>query len=87
VQEVEAGLVDASVGVIVEAIVKKHDVNTSRWYAERKGVDRGLGTKVQTETKLADGEIEGIVAAFGGDVEKLRAIRAALNPGSTPPAS
>ena len=46
------------------------------YFMNRKGKERGYGPKV--EAKLSDSEIEAIVATFGGDLEKLRAVRDAL---------
>ena len=61
----------------------KRDKASRRWLLERKGKHRGYATKVETETKLSEGELEAIASAFGGDLGKLRKLRAALDPAKT----
>jgi hypothetical protein len=86
VKEVEEVHKDIGQGAIVKGL-KKGEYRWVTYYMDRKAKDRGFGQKLETETKLADGEIEAFVAAFGGDLEKLRAVRAALNSSSPGSAS
>lgn len=79
IREIEEAVGDMCEGNILRAL-KAKDKQTSRWYAERKLKRRGYAPKLESETKLADGDLAAIVAAFGGDVEKLRAARAAFDP-------
>jgi hypothetical protein len=51
---------------------------TARWLAERKGKHRGYGNQVQAT--LDEKQLEAFVFAFGGDENKLRALRDTLNP-------
>lgn len=78
-REMDEAMLDTAENTIHKAL-KKGDKPMTRWFAERKGKARGYATKVETESKLADVELEGLVAAFGGDVERLRRFRNSLDP-------
>jgi hypothetical protein len=79
-REVEAEIgdevMDLVEGTIIKAI-KKGDLPTTRWYADRQGKARGFGNTAQN--RMSDADIEAFVAAFGEDLEKLRAFRSALS--------
>lgn len=79
--ELDQTHLDTAEGVVLEAIANK-DLPTARWYLERKGKKRGYATKVETEGKIADADLEALVGSLGGDLSKLRAIRDALRPPS-----
>lgn len=74
-QEIDETNLDAAESVIMEAIVRKKDVATARWLAERKGKQRGYTTRAEVEGRLADDQIEALVLALGGDPEALRRLR------------
>lgn len=78
-REVEEENLDMAEGVIFTALRHK-DKQTARWYAERKGKNRGYATKIEAEAKLPEGELEAIVTAFGGNLDALRKARAAADP-------
>lgn len=71
---------DRAESVILKAIAppagEKPDLATARWYLERMGKKRGYGNKV--EASIPDEQLEQIVGAFGGDLDALRSIRAAI---------
>jgi hypothetical protein len=77
VREVEAEVLDAAEGVIMTSI-EKGDGPMARWFLERKGRERGYGTRTETEHRIADDQLEAIVASLGGDIEALTALKAAL---------
>lgn len=60
----------------IEGAIDKEDMTTSRWYAELKGGQRGFRRKI--ENTVDEDQLAGIVAAFGGNVDNLRAFRAAV---------
>lgn len=55
----------------------KPDVRVAQWYLEKHGKDRGYGNKIETSISTAD--LQEVVAAFGGDLTKLRSFRASLD--------
>ena len=83
ISEIEETVLDMSEGVIIEA-VRKGDRQTARWYAERRGRARGYGNKVETPP-VDEEQLARFVAAFGGDVVKLGALRNALTNGTQTP--
>lgn len=81
IRHVKEDTLDLVDSVILGAI-KNKDVGTARWYAERQGKSRGYATKLETESRISDDQLEAIVESFGGDVEKLRAFRQSIDPSS-----
>lgn len=77
VAEIDAELLDLGKGNIVKSLMAG-DGRMTRWFMEQKGAALGFGRRIQVEGRLADGDLEALVAAFGGDVARLRAIRAAV---------
>jgi hypothetical protein len=77
VAEVEAAIIDTAEGNVMTQI-KGGDVQTSKWLLERKARERGYATRVENEHRIADDQLEAIVASLGGDVEALTALKAAL---------
>lgn len=74
--DIDQSLQDVVEGKILQA-VKKGDMTTARWYAERKMRKRGYGTKIEIEAVPA-ATLDAIIAALGNDINVLRAIRAAV---------
>ncbi len=77
IRDIEEETLDVAEGVIRKAL-KNDDGPTARWYAERKGKQRGYATKSEVENRIADDQMEALVLAMGGDVEKLAALKGAL---------
>jgi hypothetical protein len=75
IREIEDGLKDVAEGHIA-AGVRRGDYRWVTYYMERKGADRGYGKDVG---RMTDGDLEAIVASLGGDLDKLKAARAALD--------
>lgn len=82
VREVKEATLDLGESVIMQAI-KKKDLPTTRWYLERQGKTRGYASKSEIDTRVSDEQLEAIIAAFGGDADKLRAFRSAIDPSAT----
>lgn len=72
VAEIDVNTLDVARGVITEAL-HDSDRTTARWYLERKGKELGFGNS--STTSLAENDLAALAAAFGGDVERLRAAR------------
>lgn len=77
-EDLDQEILDRSEEVIFDGIDVQKDLVTARWLQERKGRDRGYGNSVQAT--LDEKQIEAFVFAFGGDANKLRALRDTLNP-------
>lgn len=78
IRDVEDRVGDVCEGHIIKD-VNKGDKQMCRWYAAHKLRHRGYATRVETEIKIPDEEIEAIASAFGGDSKKIRAALAALD--------
>lgn len=70
-------IVDHAEHNVMDAVVTKGDEGLSKWVLERLGKKRGYGNS--TEHGISEDDIYAIVASFGGDLEKLKAFRAALD--------
>lgn len=77
VQEIEASLLDASESLVVKAIGDE-DLPTAKWVLERKGKQRGWANKLESEQRLSDADLQAIITSLGGDMDKLLALKAAL---------
>lgn len=69
-KEVESKLIDMCEVGFIKAI-QTGDLNTMRWYAEKKGKSRGYGNKV--ENSINHAQLEAFLVALGGDPAKYRA--------------
>lgn len=76
--QLDEEILDRAEEVLFEAVDADKDSSDARWILERKGKSRGYATRV--EAALDDKQIEAFVFAFGGDANKLRALRDSLNP-------
>lgn len=77
--ELDESILDAAESVVIEAIVKKKSEATSRWFLERKGKSRGFVLRNDAGNfRLPEDQLEQIVGSFGGDLDKLRALRSQL---------
>lgn len=77
VKDIEAGLIEKSVSIVAKAI-DAEDLPTAKWLLERKGKHLGFALKSEVENRIADDQMEALVLAMGGDVEKLAALKGAL---------
>ncbi|MBI1213641.1 MAG: hypothetical protein GC190_19455 [Alphaproteobacteria bacterium] len=77
VEEATEETLDIAEGHVVKG-VRRGDRTMVTYYLDRKGGKRGYKQKVETEAALSDRDLTAIVAAFGGDIEKLRAARDTL---------
>jgi hypothetical protein len=77
VAELRAELKDLAEGNVVKDL-KAGDGPMSRWFLERQARERGYGTRTETEHRIADDQLEAIITSLGGDVDKLLALKAAL---------
>ncbi len=78
VAEVEEETLDLGEGHIVKG-VRKGDKDLVKYYLDRKGKMRGYGPRSDVEAKLSEDTLMAIVVAMGGDLDKLKAARAAVN--------
>jgi hypothetical protein len=74
VRDIQDSLLDTAEGHVVRQICGG-DPQTTKWYLERKGADRGYSLSRPPAVGLQIHEIEAIVRSLGGDLEKLRAFR------------
>jgi len=72
IEETTLDVAETNIGKAMDA----GDMTTSRWYAELKGGQRGFRRKI--ENTVDEDQLAGIVAAFGGNVDNLKAFRAAV---------
>ncbi len=77
IKDIEAGLVEKAVSTVAKAI-EAEDLPTAKWLLERKGKHLGFALKSEVENRIADDQMEALVLAMGGDVEKLAALKGAL---------
>jgi hypothetical protein len=83
IEETTLDMVDSNIGKALE----QGDMTTTRWYAELKGgATRGYRRRV--DNAIDEDQLDQLVAAFGGDVDRLRALRATIagDPGVAPEA-
>lgn len=73
--EIEEDQKTTARGNIAKAL-KKGDMPTTRWYAERKMRKEGFGTRI--ETGVDEAQVEAFIASLGGDIGLYRSALAAI---------
>lgn len=78
IAEIEEETLDIGEGHLIK-MLREGDKEIVRYYLDRKGKKRGYGTRGEFETKLSEDTLTAIVIAMGGDLDKLKAARAAIS--------